>query len=129
MPEEVICNTLSTLLLLRFKSWVAVWLPKLSAPAIAAAKDEDVNVPPPIIIWLLIIFSLALIFDAVIAPLNVWESVLLSPNMLDPSVCNIDEVTIDDVILVTIKLSAVRVVVFILFAVILLEAVIFVVVI
>ena len=44
--------------------------------------------------------------DAVILPLKVWVSEIASPNMFDPSVCIIEEVTIEEVILVTFKLTA-----------------------
>ena len=41
------CTTPKISLLLRFKSWVAIWLPKLSAPLpAAAAKEADTLVNP-----------------------------------------------------------------------------------
>ena len=40
-------------------------------------------------------------------PLNVWVSDDVSPNILDPSVSKIDEVTIEDVKAVTVRLDTV----------------------
>ena len=64
-----------------------------------SATSSLLNVPIP----------LALILpDAVIWPLNVCVSVIVSPNVFEPSDNTIEEVTIDDVILVTFKLVALR---------------------
>ena len=49
LPDAVICFTPIMFWLFKFKSWVAVWFPKLSPLACAAAKEADVNFPPSIL--------------------------------------------------------------------------------
>jgi len=76
----------------------------ISPEAVILVVDNE---PPAKLKVAAVIVPLELISpEAVISPLKVWESEAASPNILDPYVCTIEEVTIDDVILVTFKLVA-----------------------